>query len=105
MYIHIGGEHIVRTEEIIGFFDMDTATVSRNTKKTLQKSETQGKLVNCSRDIPKSFILCKERLVISDLNPATLKGRLQKEAGALKETDQGLAVHKISAAFEQKSHR
>ena len=84
---------------------MDTATVSRNTKKTLQKSETQGKLVNCSRDIPKSFILCKERLVISDLNPATLKGRLQKEAGALKETDQGLAVHKISAAFEQKSHR
>lgn len=48
MYIHIGGEHIVRTEEIIGFFDMDTATVSRNTKKTLQKSETQGKLVNCS---------------------------------------------------------
>ncbi|MCI8589119.1 MAG: DUF370 domain-containing protein [Clostridiales bacterium] len=78
MYVHIGQEHIVRTKNIIGIFDMDTATVAKQTKKWLQQKEIKGKLVQCSKDIPKSFIVSGERVIISDLNPATIKGRIQK---------------------------
>ena len=78
MYVHIGEEHIVREKKIIGIFDMDTATVSKQTKKWLKEKETKGQIVLCSRDIPKSLLVCNDRLIMSDLNPATIKGRITK---------------------------
>ena len=32
MYLHIGNGVSIKTDDIIGIFDLDTATVSQNTK-------------------------------------------------------------------------
>ena len=95
MYVDIGAEAIVREKKIIGIFDMDTATVAKQTKKWLKDKEAKGQIVLCCRDIPKSLLVCDDRLIMSDLNPATIKGRItrnkrtKKHANAEKERQKG----------------
>ena len=57
MYLHIGNGKIIKTEDIIGIFDLDTATVSRDTKKYINKKEKMGKVEYTDYDLPRSFIL------------------------------------------------
>ena len=33
MYLHLGNDVLVKTEEVIGIFDLDTTTVSKKNKK------------------------------------------------------------------------
>ena len=61
MYLHLGGDKVVKTKDIIGIFDMDTSTVSKNTREYLKKSEKSGDVVTVSYDLPKSFIVVQER--------------------------------------------
>ena len=37
MYLHIGNGVSIKTDDIIGIFDLDTATVSQSTKKYISK--------------------------------------------------------------------
>ena len=53
MYLHLGGEKVVKTKDIIGIFDMDTSTVSKNTRDYLNKAEKNGEVVTVSFDLPK----------------------------------------------------
>lgn len=81
MYLHLGGDKVVKTKDIIGVFDMDTSTVSKNTRDYLKKSEKSGEVVTVSYDLPKSFIVVqkkksKEKTVyISQISSQTLNKR------------------------------
>lgn len=81
MYLHLGGDKVVKTKDIIGIFDMDTSTVSKNTRDYLSKAEKSGEVVTISYDLPKSFIVVnhkktKEKTVyISQISSATLNKR------------------------------
>ena len=35
MYLHIGGETVINTKDIIGIFDLDTSTMSYKTREFL----------------------------------------------------------------------
>ncbi len=57
MYLHIGnGESIVK-KEIVGIFDLDTATVSPITKNFITENEKKKKITYTDSDLPRSFIL------------------------------------------------
>ncbi len=81
MYLHLGGDKVVKTKDIIGIFDMDTSTVSKNTREYLKKSEKSGDVVTVSYDLPKSFIVVQERkskkktVYISQISSQTLNKR------------------------------
>lgn len=80
MYLHLGQETVVREEEVIGIFDLDTSTVSKHTRKFLNKAEKEKKVINVSYELPKSFILCSngkkdKRVYISQISSATLNRR------------------------------
>lgn len=79
MYIHLGNETVVKDNEIIGIFDMETTTVSKNTRLFLEKAEKQKKVINVSYELPKSFIVTndknKSRVYISQISPQTLQKR------------------------------
>ena len=79
MYIHLGNEMVVKDNEIIGIFDMETTTVSKNTRLFLEKAEKQKKVINVSYELPKSFIVTndknKSRVYISQISPQTLQKR------------------------------
>ena len=79
MYLHIGGEVDLRTEEILFICDMDNATASHITRAALRRAEQNGETVTAGDELPKSFILTAEfginRVYFSQFGPATLEKR------------------------------
>ena len=79
MYLHLGQNTVITTQEIIGFFDMDNTTVSKTTRDFLAQAEKSVRVKYVSYDLPKSFIVTKDQTVyISPVSVATLMGRTQK---------------------------
>ena len=60
MYIHLGQDTVVRKENIIGVFDMDTSTVSKTTRDYLRQAEQAGDVVNVTYELPTSFVGCRD---------------------------------------------
>ena len=79
MYIHLGNETVVKDNEIIGIFDMETTTVSKNTRLFLEKAEKQKKVINVSYEIHKSFNVTNDKnkssVYISQISSQTLQKR------------------------------
>lgn len=79
MYIHLGGDTIVLQKDIIGIFDLDTATVSKHTRDYLAKAEKNGEVITVTYELPKSFVVCRsdkgKRIYLSQLSTATLLKR------------------------------
>ena len=55
MYLQIGTENFIKTEDIIGIFDLDNTTVYLNFAEKQKLSKT------VSFDLPKSFIVTEEK--------------------------------------------
>lgn len=79
MYIHLGNKKNIREKDIIGIFDMDNATVSKVTQKFLNKAQKNCKLSTTVDEIPKSIILTKEKVYMSQLAPKSIYGRLTEK--------------------------
>ncbi len=79
MYLHLGQDTVVSTSCILGVFDLDNSTVSRHTRDFLAKAQKEGRVVNVSMELPKSFIVCKENgeqiVYLSKMAPSTLSRR------------------------------
>lgn len=80
MYTHLGGDRVVRDSEIIGFFNLETASIGKATRELFRRMETEGRVENVSFELPRSFTLCTERikgdkLYISQISAATLAKR------------------------------
>ena len=104
MYLHVGNNKNLRTKNVIGIFDADTATVSAVTKKYIASAQAQGRVEFASVELPKSFVLYRKepvpaehrrsgfrqdrrkraqksevRLCFSQLSPAALCGRAENK--------------------------
>ena len=82
MYLHLGQDTIVNERDIVGVFDLDNSTVSRHTRDFLSKAQKEGRVVNVSMELPKSFVLCRSGqdvpvVYLSQLSTATLRGRAE----------------------------
>ncbi len=75
MYVYLGGDAVVSTKEILGIFDMDTSTVNKATRDFLSQSEKNNKIIYVNYDLPKSFIVCRDKIYVCPLNTATLYKR------------------------------
>ncbi len=75
MYINIGEDFVLKTEDITGIFDMDKTTVNKATRDFLAKAQKENRVVLTSYDLPKSFIVAKDKIYISPLNTSTLLKR------------------------------
>lgn len=86
MYIHLGQDTVVSADSIIGIFDIENTSVSRDTKAFFRGCEAAGGVVNvCASpdplqvELPKSFIVCGQRgqtrVYISQISSATLRKR------------------------------
>ena len=78
MYLHLGQDVIVHTRDILGIFDLDTASAAARTREYLARAERAGRVVNVSTELPKSFIVTagpKAAVYISPISAATLLKR------------------------------
>ncbi len=87
MYLHVGNNQNIRTRQIIGIFDADNCTVSAVTKKYLSMADAAHAVTFASEEIPKSFVLYRDRngkfqICFSQLSAASLKGRVGQIEGA-----------------------
>lgn len=77
MYIYLGGNTVISSNEILGIFDMDTSTVNKATRDYLSNIEKNKKVIYVNYELPKSFIVCKDKIYICPLNTSTLLKRVE----------------------------
>jgi len=79
MFLHIGGDFVIPLKNIIAIFDIETTTVSKDTKDFLAIAEEEGFVTSVSDDIPKSFIITemdkKSKIYLSPISSVTLQKR------------------------------
>ncbi len=79
MYLHLGADEVVKKSEIIGIFDIENTSVSKDTRDFLSKISKNSEVVYVNSEMPKSFIVCekngKNKVFISPISAATLKKR------------------------------
>ena len=74
MFLHLGNNYLVNTKDIIGIFD---------TKEFLNFAAKNRRVVNCTYEMPKSFVVCldkdfTETVYISQMSCATLLKRSKR---------------------------
>ena len=73
MYIHIGHNRVVRDTDILGIFDLDSSTVSINTRNYLKRAQTEKRVKTLGYELPKSFIILKNNEVyLSPFNTSSI---------------------------------
>ncbi len=80
MYLHLGQDTVIKMDDIIGIFDMETSTISKSTRNYLADAQKSNRVVNVSMEMPKSFVLCcvkggKPVVYITQISSATLLKR------------------------------
>ncbi len=84
MYLHLGQSTVIKTNTIIGIFDLDNTTVMKNTRDYLNKAQKDGDVINVSEELPKSFTVTEDKkngrkVYISQPAVPTLIKRLEKK--------------------------
>ncbi len=82
MFLHLGNTTVIKQDSIIGIFDLDNTTVSKATRDYLTKAEKEGRVVNVSMELPKSFIVCENEekeitVYICQISTSTLIKRVE----------------------------
>ena len=84
MFIHIGNGVSVLKSDVIGIFDLDTATVSKNGKDFINRKEKEGLVEYNDFDLPRSFLLVEEKgkykVKLSRISTLGLKERAKESS-------------------------
>ena len=81
MYLYIGNDIVINSKNIVGIFNADNTTISKDTRKFLNLSEKNGQIINVSYELPKSFIVCvdkksrEKKVYLCQLSASTLQKR------------------------------
>lgn len=85
MYLHLGSGAVVRSESVVGVFDLDNTSQSHLTRRYLAAAEKSGHVINVAEDIPKSFVVCEDesgmRVYLSQMSSQTLLKRANSTFG------------------------
>ncbi len=83
MYLHLGKNTVINSDEIIGIFDMEKTSVSKDTKDFLRNRKGNMDIITVSYDMPSSYVLTQPKkqgpkVYISPISAATLRKRSGK---------------------------
>ena len=83
MYLHLGQNVMVRSQDIIGIFDLDNTTWSFRTRRFLEQAEQEGRVTAVGDDLPRSFVLAREgdgppMVYITALSSTALSARAER---------------------------
>ncbi|MBQ4146308.1 MAG: DUF370 domain-containing protein [Clostridia bacterium] len=80
MYLHLGSDTVVNTKNIIAILDLESTSVSQNTRDFLKIVEEEGFVRNVAEDqLPRTFVLCEidgqSVIYITNISSRALAGR------------------------------
>ena len=82
MFREIGLELSVRESAVIGIFDLDNVSWSKQSRVFLSRAEAAGEVVEATDSLPKSFVLTQEygmqRVYLTKSNSAVLQKRFEE---------------------------
>ena len=83
MYLHLGQNTVITFDEIIGIFDLDNTTVAKKTRDYLSAAQKEGRVIEVSNELPKSFIVCNDKsgkiiIYLSQISTTTLLKRTEE---------------------------
>lgn len=75
MYIHLGGEKIIRASELVAIFDLSLEKSSKISRQFIQHAKKENHFEVIGEEESKSLIVTKRKLYYSPISSATLKKR------------------------------
>lgn len=82
MYLHLGKGTVVNTSDIIAIMDLESSSLSANTREFLKIVEEEGFVRNVSEEIPKTFVICEvdgqSVVYVTNISSKALAGRAEK---------------------------
>ena len=77
MYLTVGKNTVLTEESILGIFDLDNCSQSRQTREFLAAEEKRSRIRNIAEDIPNTFLLCEEGTYLIQTASRNLAKRLK----------------------------
>lgn len=77
MFIHIGGDTVVSTKEVISILDHQSVKTSKITKRFVEDEKKAKRVVDNHLEETKSYIITKDAIYCSPISSLTLKRRAQ----------------------------
>lgn len=75
MFVHIGGDYVIRAREIIAIFETEIESTSPITAEFLQKARRANRVVTISNGETKSVVITEHQVYCSPISSLTLKRR------------------------------
>jgi hypothetical protein len=75
MFIHLGGDVMVQSKDVIAIFDLKMKYSSDSTKEFLNVADEEGFVVTIDENESKSFVVTSKKVYYSPISSLTLKKR------------------------------
>jgi hypothetical protein len=75
MFIHLGGDKMIRAVDVVAIFDISIEKSSKLSKMFLQHANQDKKIETIGNEEPKSIVLAKTKIYYSPISSSTLKKR------------------------------
>ncbi|ANE46021.1 hypothetical protein SY83_06675 [Paenibacillus swuensis] len=75
MFIHLGGEKIIRSSELIAIFDIMIESSSKISKQFIDFAESNKQMETIGEEEAKSIVVTHDRVYYSPISSTTLKKR------------------------------
>ncbi|MHA0857579.1 extracellular matrix regulator RemB [Paenibacillus sp. CMAA1364] len=76
MYIHLGGEKVIRSSELIAIFDISIEKTSKISKQYVNHVKEEKVLITIGEEASKSIVVTKDAVFYSPISSSTLKKRV-----------------------------
>ena len=83
MFLHLSSNESVLKRNVVGVFNLETASVQTDTKNFLKQSQKDMRTVTLGRDIPEAFVLCDdeyaETMYLTCISAETIEKRCMRK--------------------------
>ena len=57
MYLYVGQNELVLSENVVGIFDIDHCTADKRSRDFLRRAQNDGLVLDASGELPRSFVV------------------------------------------------
>lgn len=75
MYIHLGGEKIIRTSQVVAIFDISIEQSSKLSRQFVAQAQKNKEVEAIGEEDPKSIVVTEGKVYYSPISTSTLKKR------------------------------
>ncbi|GEL07552.1 extracellular matrix regulator RemB [Salisediminibacterium halotolerans] len=87
MFIHLGGDLVMKTERIIAILDHQNQGMSKENQDFMKGYQGQKRTVHVTDDPPKSMVITADEIYMSPISSQTLKRRAEANNGGFELED------------------